>query len=187
MSPWPGSPSSSCSSATAQVGTGPSVPGWACSQSETPVAQLPNPMCAVPSLPSAVSVFAGSLSQPVVTQPASLSASLGATARLTCTLSRDINVGSYNIYWFQQMAGSPPRYLLYYYSDSSTQLGPGVPSRFSGSKDASANAGLLLISGLQPEDEADYYCAIWHSSAGRSDTDIWGSGTNTQPAYTTVV
>ena len=28
-----------------------------------------------------------------------------------------------------------------------------VPSQFSGSKDASANAGILLISGLQPEDE----------------------------------
>uniref|UniRef100_A0A8C8XQL8 Ig-like domain-containing protein n=1 Tax=Panthera leo TaxID=9689 RepID=A0A8C8XQL8_PANLE len=137
-------------------------------------------MCAVPSLPSAVSVFAGSLSQPVVTQPASLSASLGATARLTCTLSRDINVGSYYIYWYQQNPGSPPRYLLYY--DSSTQLGPGVPSRFSGSKDASANAGLLLISGLQPEDEADYYCAIWPSSASHSDTDTRGSGTNTQSA-----
>ncbi|VFV39616.1 Hypothetical predicted protein [Lynx pardinus] len=120
----------------------------------------------------------GSLSQPVVTQPASLSASLGATARLTCTLSRDINVGGYYIYWYQQNPGSPPRYLLYYYSDSSTQLGPGVPTRFSGSKDASANAGLLLISGLQPEDEADYYCAIGHSSAGHSDTDTWGSGTN---------
>ncbi|VFV31583.1 Hypothetical predicted protein, partial [Lynx pardinus] len=120
--------------------------------------------------------------QPVVTQPASLSASLGATARLTCTLSRDVSVGSKSIYWYQQKPGSPPRYLLYYYSDSSTQLGPGVPTRFSGSKDASANAGLLLISGLQPEDEADYYCAIWHSSAGHGDTDTWGSGTNTQPA-----
>uniref|UniRef100_A0ABI7ZXT2 Ig-like domain-containing protein n=1 Tax=Felis catus TaxID=9685 RepID=A0ABI7ZXT2_FELCA len=106
----------------------------------------------------------GSLSQPVVTQPASLSASLGATARLTCTLSRDVSVGSKNIYWYQQKPGSPPRYFLYYYSDSSNELGPGVPSRVSGSKDASANAGLLLISGLQPEDEADYYCAIAHGS-----------------------
>uniref|UniRef100_A0A673UYR1 Ig-like domain-containing protein n=1 Tax=Suricata suricatta TaxID=37032 RepID=A0A673UYR1_SURSU len=101
--------------------------------------------------------------QPVVTQPPSLSASPGTTARLTCTLSRDINVGSYYIYWYQQKTGSSPRYLLNYYSDSDKHQGSGVPNRFSGSKDASANAGLLLISGLQPEDEADYYCAIWHS------------------------
>ncbi|CAD7674200.1 unnamed protein product [Nyctereutes procyonoides] len=121
----------------------------------------------------------GSLSQPVLTQPPSLSASLGSTARLTCTLSSGFSVGGYYIYWYQQKPGSPPRYLLYYYSDSSTQLGPGVPSRFSGSKDTSANAGLLLISGLQPEDEADYFCAIWHSGAYHSDKHRWGSGTNT--------
>ncbi|CAD7674159.1 unnamed protein product [Nyctereutes procyonoides] len=106
----------------------------------------------------------GSLSQPVLTQPPSLSASLGTTARLTCTLSSGFSVGGYNICWYQQKPGSPPRYLLYYYSDSDKHQGSGVPSRFSGSKDTSANAGLLLISGLQPEDEADYYCNIWYGS-----------------------
>uniref|UniRef100_A0A5F8ATH5 Ig-like domain-containing protein n=1 Tax=Macaca mulatta TaxID=9544 RepID=A0A5F8ATH5_MACMU len=60
----------------------------------------------------------GSLSQPVLTQPTSLSASPGASARLSCTLSSGINVGSYSIFWYQQKPGSPPRYLLYYYSDS---------------------------------------------------------------------
>ena len=111
-----------------------------------------------------VSVFAGSLSQPVLTQPPSLSASLGASARLTCTLSSDISVGGKIIYWYQQKPGSNPRYLLSYYSESSKHQGPGVPSRFSGSKDASTNSGILYISGLQPEDEADYYCKIWHDS-----------------------
>uniref|UniRef100_A0A673U9M2 Ig-like domain-containing protein n=1 Tax=Suricata suricatta TaxID=37032 RepID=A0A673U9M2_SURSU len=105
--------------------------------------------------------------QPVVTQPPSLSASLGTTARLTCTLSSGYNVGSYYITWYQQKPGSPPRYLLWFYSDSNKHQGSEVPSRFSGSKDASANAGLLLISGLQPEDEADYYCATDHSSGSQ--------------------
>uniref|UniRef100_A0A8C8ZWN4 Ig-like domain-containing protein n=1 Tax=Prolemur simus TaxID=1328070 RepID=A0A8C8ZWN4_PROSS len=121
----------------------------------------------------------GSLSQPVLTQPPSLSASPGASARLTCTLRSDISVGSYRIYWFQQKSGSPPSYLLNYHTDSDKHQGSGVPSRFSGSKDASANAGILHISGLQPEDEADYYCAIWHNSASHSDTGRWGSGTKT--------
>ncbi|KAK2121191.1 hypothetical protein P7K49_002577 [Saguinus oedipus] len=116
---------------------------------------------------------------PVLTQPASLSATPGASARLTCTLRSDISVGSKTIFWYQQKSESAPRYLLYYYSDSDKHQGSGVPSRFSGSKDASANAGLLLISGLQSEDEADYYCMIWHSSASHSDTHRWGSGTET--------
>ncbi|XP_074177902.1 putative non-functional immunoglobulin lambda variable 5-48 [Rhinolophus sinicus] len=106
----------------------------------------------------------GSLSQPVLTQPPALSASPGASARLTCTLSSGFNVEGYGIAWFQQKPGSPPRYLLAFKSDSQKHQGPGVPSRFSGSKDTSANAGLLLISGLQPEDEADYYCATGHVS-----------------------
>uniref|UniRef100_A0A671F411 Ig-like domain-containing protein n=1 Tax=Rhinolophus ferrumequinum TaxID=59479 RepID=A0A671F411_RHIFE len=113
-----------------------------------------------------VSHCTGSLSQPVLTQPPSLSASPGASARLTCTLSSGVVVGGYVIAWYQQKSGSPPQYLLGFKSDSDKVQGSGVPSRFSGSKDTSANAGLLLISGLQPEDEAEYYCAAWHSNSG---------------------
>ncbi|KAK1328280.1 hypothetical protein QTO34_011853 [Cnephaeus nilssonii] len=123
-------------------------------------------MAWTPLLLALLSHCTGSLSQPVLTQPPSLSASPGATARLTCTLSSGFNVGGYHISWHQQKPGSPPRYLLRFYSDSNKHQGSGVPSRFSGSKDASANAGLLLISGLQPEDEADYYCATYYSSGG---------------------
>ncbi|EFB23907.1 hypothetical protein PANDA_022083, partial [Ailuropoda melanoleuca] len=105
---------------------------------------------------------AGSLSQPVLTQPPSLSASPGASARLTCTLSSGFSVGSYYMYWYQQKPGSPPRYILCHKSGADKHQGSGIPSRFSGSKDASANEWFLLISGLQPEDEADYYCALYH-------------------------
>ncbi|EPQ09952.1 Immunoglobulin iota chain [Myotis brandtii] len=118
-------------------------------------------MAWTPLLLALLSHCTGSLSQPVLTQPPSLSASLGTTARLTCTLSSGFSVGGYWIAWYQQKPGSPPWLLLEYYSDSDKNQGSG---RFSGSKDASANAGLLLISGLQPEDEADYYCATYHGS-----------------------
>ncbi|XP_006768349.1 PREDICTED: immunoglobulin omega chain [Myotis davidii] len=133
-------------------------------------------MAWTPLLLALLSHCTGSLSQPVLTQPPSLSASPGDTARLTCTLSSDVSVGGKYIYWFQQKPGSPPRYLLYYNTDSDKGQGSGVPSRFSGSKDASANAGLLTISGLQPEDEAEYYCMISHSSGSHSDTHRWGRG-----------
>ncbi|EPQ07598.1 Immunoglobulin iota chain [Myotis brandtii] len=121
-------------------------------------------MAWTPLLLALLSHCTGSLSQPVLTQLPSLSASPGATATLTCTLSSGSNVGSYWISWFQQKPGSPPQFLLDYKSDSDKNQGSGVPSRFSGSKDVSANAGLLTISGLQPEDEADYYCATPHGS-----------------------
>ena len=38
-----------------------------------------------------------------------------------------------------------------FYSDSDKHQGSGVPSLFSGSEDASANAGRLRLSGRQPE------------------------------------
>ncbi|CAK6440041.1 unnamed protein product, partial [Pipistrellus nathusii] len=115
-------------------------------------------MAWTPLLLALLSHCTGSLSKLVVSQPPSLSASLGATVTLTCTLSIGFSVDGYHIRWFQQKPGSRPRYLLRFYSDSDKDQGSGVPSRFSGFKDASANAGLLTISGLQPEDEADYYC-----------------------------
>uniref|UniRef100_A0A8C8XL56 Ig-like domain-containing protein n=1 Tax=Panthera leo TaxID=9689 RepID=A0A8C8XL56_PANLE len=109
-----------------------------------------------------------SISQFVVTQPPSLSASLGTTARLTCTLNSE-RIDIYPIFWYQQKPGSPPRYLLTYVTDSNKHQDSGVPSHFSGSKDASANAGILLISGLQSEDEADYYCQSFDVGDRHSD------------------
>ena len=159
--PWPGLLSCWCSSLSAQVGTGPGHQGSAPSPISPWGADSGNLSCS--SCPvSPVSVSAGSLSQPLLTQPASLSSSPGASARLSCTLSSGYNVGNYSIYWYQQKAGSPPRYLLRFKSDSDKHQGSGVPNRFSGSKDASTNAGLLLISEVQPEDEAEYYCAVSH-------------------------
>uniref|UniRef100_G1Q2J1 Ig-like domain-containing protein n=1 Tax=Myotis lucifugus TaxID=59463 RepID=G1Q2J1_MYOLU len=121
-------------------------------------------MAWTPLLLALLSHCTGSLSQPVLTQPPSLSASPEASATLTCRLSSGFNVGDYKINWFQQKPGSPPQYLLNFKSDSDKKQGSGVPSRFSGSKDTSANVGFLLISELQPEDEADYYCGTDHGS-----------------------
>ncbi|ELK06691.1 Immunoglobulin omega chain [Pteropus alecto] len=136
-------------------------------------------MAWTPVLLMLLSQCTGSLVQPVLTQPPSLSASLGASARLSCTLSSGFSVDTYTTAWYQEKPGSPPQFLLYYYSDSSKHQGSGVPGRFSGSKDALANAGLLLISGLQPEDEADYCCQIWYISDSHSDTHRWESETQT--------
>ncbi|KAM7234584.1 hypothetical protein CapIbe_014742 [Capra ibex] len=89
-----------------------------------------------------VSLCTGSLSQPLLTQPASLSASPGASARLCCTLSSGYSVGDFSIRWFQQKTGSPPQYLLRFKSDSdkhqdtgslATSLDPKMPRATQGS------------------------------------------------------
>ena len=50
-------------------------------------------------------------------------------------------------------------------SHSDKPQGSRVPRHFSGSKAASASEGLLLISGLQTQDEADYDCSC-HQNTG---------------------
>uniref|UniRef100_A0A8C5YA57 Ig-like domain-containing protein n=1 Tax=Microcebus murinus TaxID=30608 RepID=A0A8C5YA57_MICMU len=100
--------------------------------------------------------------QPVLTQPPSASASPGASAKLTCTLSSAHS--GYTIAWLQQQPGKAPRYLMWLKSDGSQSKGDGVPDRFSGS--SSGADRYLTISNVQPEDKADYYCGAGYSIGG---------------------
>ncbi|KAL8180356.1 UNVERIFIED_CONTAM: hypothetical protein K2H54_021562 [Gekko kuhli] len=102
----------------------------------------------------------GSSSQYTLTQPSAESASLGQSRKFSCTMSSDSRVNSYTIYWYQQKAGQAPRFVLY----DTTSRGEGIPDRFTGSKDSSANAAYLTITEIQEEDEAVYYCAGGYSS-----------------------
>uniref|UniRef100_A0AC11CZN6 Uncharacterized protein n=1 Tax=Ovis aries TaxID=9940 RepID=A0AC11CZN6_SHEEP len=89
--------------------------------------------------------------RPVLTQPASLSGSPGASARLSCTLSSGYSVGDFSLSWFQQKPGSPPWYVVRVKSS-------GVPDRFSGSKSGSSAS---LTTSVHAEDDADYCCFSW--------------------------
>ncbi|XP_066221633.1 immunoglobulin lambda-1 light chain-like isoform X1 [Saccopteryx leptura] len=100
----------------------------------------------------------GVASQTVVTQEPSLSVSPGGTVTLTCGLtSGSVSSGNYPG-WYQQTPGKPPRQLIYQTNNRPS----GVPGRFSGS--ISGNKAALTITGAQPEDEADYYCALYMGS-----------------------
>ncbi|XP_054852146.1 immunoglobulin lambda-1 light chain-like isoform X1 [Eublepharis macularius] len=115
--------------------------------------------------------YAGSNSQYTLTQPSTESASLGQSIKLSCTMSQDSNVNSYTISWYQQRAEEAPRLVLY----GTSSRGEGIPDRFTGSKDSSANAAYLTITGIQAEDEAVYFCAGAYS--GSSWRYIFGGGT----------
>nr|6P95_E Chain E, FAB Antibody light chain [Homo sapiens]6P95_G Chain G, FAB Antibody light chain [Homo sapiens]6P95_L Chain L, FAB Antibody light chain [Homo sapiens] len=104
---------------------------------------------------------------PVLTQPASVSGSPGQSITISCT-GTSSDVGAYNyVSWYQQHPGKAPKLIIY-----EVKIRPsGVSNRFSGSK--SGNTASLTISGLQAEDEADYFC----SSYSTNSPWVFGGGT----------
>ncbi|XP_055003123.1 uncharacterized protein LOC129407030 [Sorex araneus] len=97
--------------------------------------------------------YPGSWAQTGLMQEVSVSGSVGQTVTLTCT-GTSSNVGSYGAGWYQQIPGAAPKTVML----GSTRP-TGIPDRFTGSK--SGNKASLTILGVQPEDEADYYCASY--------------------------
>lgn len=106
-----------------------------------------------------------SVSQPVLTQPDALLVFPGQVVHISCMLNpRHANIRDYGVSWYQQRAGSAPRYLLYYRSKEDHHRSPDIPDRFSAATDAAQNACILIISPVQPEDDADYYCSVGYIS-----------------------
>uniref|UniRef100_UPI004069930E Variable domain of the light chain of Fab HB420 n=1 Tax=Homo sapiens TaxID=9606 RepID=UPI004069930E len=105
--------------------------------------------------------------QSALTQPASLSGSPGQSITISCSGSSS-DIGDYNyVSWYQQHPGKAPKLIIY----DVTNRPSGVSDRLSGSK--SGTTASLTISGLQAEDEADYYC----SSYGGNYNLVFGGGT----------
>ncbi|NWW28434.1 LV1 protein, partial [Falcunculus frontatus] len=98
----------------------------------------------------------GSLVQAAsLSQPSSLSTSVGETIRITCS-----GGGSY-YGWHQQkkVPGTAPVTVIY----NNNNRPSGIPSRFSGSM--SGSTATLPITGVQAEDEAVYFCGGEDSSS----------------------
>ncbi|ELK16552.1 Ig lambda chain V-II region MGC [Pteropus alecto] len=119
---------------------------------------------------SLLSQGTGSWAQSALTQPSSVSGALGQTVTISCAGSSN-DIGRYNdVSWYQQRSGTTPKLLIYNVNTRPS----GIPDRFSGSK--SGNTALLIISRLQPEDEADYHCFSYAgSSTSHSGASSWGS------------
>uniref|UniRef100_A0A8C4WNW1 Ig-like domain-containing protein n=2 Tax=Gopherus evgoodei TaxID=1825980 RepID=A0A8C4WNW1_9SAUR len=140
-------------------------------------------MAWAPLLLTLLTYCSGSLAQFVLTQPPSVSASPGQTVTISCARSSG-SISGYYVSWYQQKPGSAPKLIIYDWNKRPS----GISDRFSGSTDTSANAATLTISGLQADDEADYYCASYdgsyNSTVGctiHSDTARWGTEIKTSP------
>lgn len=127
-----------------------------------------------PSSPLVSHLFSGATSQAAVTQEASLSTTPGGTVTLTCGSSAGAVTTTNYASWVQQ---KPNQVLQGLIGGTSNRL-PGVPGRFSGS--LLGNKAVLTITGAQPEDEAEYYCALWYSDHLHSDRCRWRRGAETQ-------
>uniref|UniRef100_A0A8C4WS38 Ig-like domain-containing protein n=1 Tax=Gopherus evgoodei TaxID=1825980 RepID=A0A8C4WS38_9SAUR len=122
----------------------------------------------------------GSSSQSVLTQTPAVSVSPGENVRLACTMSSGYSIASYRVEWYQQKPGSAPRFVYHYYTCSDQGRGTGIPTRFTVFPDTSNNLWNLVISGVQAEDEADYYCATWDGSSKTYHSDMVRQRTETK-------
>uniref|UniRef100_A0A452QI11 Ig-like domain-containing protein n=1 Tax=Ursus americanus TaxID=9643 RepID=A0A452QI11_URSAM len=118
--------------------------------------------------------------QSVLTQPPSVSGALGQKVTISCTGS-GFSIGIVVVSWYQQLPGKSPKLLIY----DNDKRPSGVPDRFSGSK--SGNSGSLTITGLQAEDEADYYCQSIDSSLNAHRVLLAYGEVRQQPAVPTVM
>uniref|UniRef100_H3A0Z5 Ig-like domain-containing protein n=1 Tax=Latimeria chalumnae TaxID=7897 RepID=H3A0Z5_LATCH len=133
----------------------------------------------IPCIAMLILCWAGPSAQFDLTQSSSQTVSPGHTAKLSCTISGS-TISNHRIYWLQHRPGNPPRYLLYYKHDSEKHQGSGVPARFSGSTDNPSNTGILTISSVEAEDEADYYCLEWDNSRNAVHTVVYVFGKGTK-------
>ncbi|KAL3986997.1 trichohyalin [Sarotherodon galilaeus] len=99
----------------------------------------------------------------VVTQkPPVLSVRKGETATMDCNLGTVTNAAAF---WYKQIPGGVPQYVLYFYhSNSSPTYGSGFSSPKFTSTHQSTTDYRLIINNVEEGDSAVYYCQTWDGS-----------------------
>ncbi|KAG8597232.1 hypothetical protein GDO81_002211 [Engystomops pustulosus] len=105
--------------------------------------------------------------QPVLDQKSSMEVASGRQAEIPCTLSTGKNFDIYRVIWLQRNNNNVIRTVYHFRTGSTQGRGPGIPNRFSVTDDVPNRRWYLVISGVQPEDEADYYCTVYFDDTVR--------------------
>uniref|UniRef100_A0A4W6FZU8 Ig-like domain-containing protein n=1 Tax=Lates calcarifer TaxID=8187 RepID=A0A4W6FZU8_LATCA len=100
----------------------------------------------------------------VLTQtPAVHTVSTGQEVVLNCNIQRPEN---YYVYWYKQVPGKTPQYILrFYHEHSSPSFGTGFSSDRFNSKSSSNIDYQFIIKRAEAGDSAVYYCQTWDDSA----------------------
>ncbi|XP_053341054.1 immunoglobulin lambda-1 light chain-like isoform X6 [Clarias gariepinus] len=111
-------------------------------------------------------------SQKVVTQkPPVITVDKGNSVTMDCNIAKDENY----VYWYKQIPPAAPEFVLkFYYSYSTSLYGNNFSSTRFTSKASSKIDYQLIISNVEVEDSAVYYCGTWDSSAKEH---VFGQGT----------
>ncbi|XP_050930059.1 immunoglobulin lambda-1 light chain isoform X14 [Lates calcarifer] len=109
----------------------------------------------------------------VLTQtPAVHTVSTGQEVVLNCNIQRPEN---YYVYWYKQVPGKTPQYILrFYHEHSSPSFGTGFSSDRFNSKSSSNIDYQFIIKRAEAGDSAVYYCQTWDDSAKEN---VFGQGT----------
>ncbi len=101
-----------------------------------------------------------------MTQSPLITLSKGETAKLDCNLG---TVTNYAAVWYKQTAGGVPQYVLrFYHGNSSPTYGSGFSAPKFTSTHSSQSDYILIISNVDVDDSAVYYCQTWDSSVSEN-------------------
>ncbi|XP_059204284.1 immunoglobulin lambda-1 light chain-like [Centropristis striata] len=108
----------------------------------------------------------------VTQKPPVVTVRKGETATMDCNLG---TVTNQNAWWYKQIPGGVPQYVLrFYQSNSSPNYGSGFSSPKFTSTHQSTSDYRLIINNVEEGDSAVYYCQTWDNSAKEY---VFGQGT----------
>ncbi|XP_072120827.1 uncharacterized protein [Mobula birostris] len=106
---------------------------------------------------------------PVLIQsPSQESITEGQSAWLWCTM-KNARVGNTDVHWYRRLPRQDMEWVLTHEAGGSVRRRPGFTERFQSSRNSSSSSFILIVTKVEVNDSADYYCRVWG--------DINGNGT----------